>query len=498
MNHSKKHVIVVFTSMLFCVVLGLGHSVFAERKTNTDGLPLNELRAFTEAFSRIKNDYVVPVEDKKLLEDAIRGMLAGLDPHSSYLSSEDFDELRVETSGEFGGLGIEVTMDKDGFVKVISPIDDTPAQHAGIQAGDLIVRLNDSPVKGMSLNDAVKIMRGKPGSEIILTVVREDEERPLKITVVRAVIKVKSVKYRLLDKEYGYLRITRFQAKTGTTLRDAVTKMKQEANGKMKGLVLDLRNNPGGVLNAAVSVSDAFLEKGLIVYTEGRVPDSRLKFKATPEDILKHAPMVVLVNGGSASASEIVAGALQDHHRAIIMGQKTFGKGSVQTILPMKNRGGIKLTTARYYTPLGRSIQADGIIPDIELAQVKVEALKQGINPLKEADMIRHLIGQKEKDGKTAKDKASQNKSDTDKDKDKQDQDVQDKQSNDKQTKDKQSNDKQTKDKQNKDKQAPKDGKLKAKKAKEKGVTSLATKDFALYEALNLLKGINIMREHSR
>jgi carboxyl-terminal processing protease len=356
-----------------------------------EGLPLNELRIFAEVFGRIKEDYVEPVDDRKLLKSAIQGMLSGLDPHSAYLSEEDFNELQVGTKGEFGGLGIEVGLE-DGFVKVIAPIDDTPAQRAGIRSGDLIVRIDDEPVKGMGLDGAVKRMRGKPGSKIELTILREGEEKPLRFTLERAVIHVVSVKQRLLDPGFGYIRISQFQSRSPQDLVHAISKLKEKNGGPLRGLVLDLRNNPGGVLNAAVAISDAFLDKGLIVYTEGRVQNADQRFEAGPDDILDGAPLVVLVNGGSASASEIVAGALQDHKRAVIMGQQTFGKGSVQTIIPINDKTGIKLTTARYFTPSGRSIQAEGIVPDIQLEDVKLAARKEhdGLS-VKEKDLARHL-----------------------------------------------------------------------------------------------------------
>ncbi|MEA3411008.1 MAG: S41 family peptidase [Pseudomonadota bacterium] len=387
------------------ISLGVGHGVFAEREKQIK-LPLEDLRTFTDVYARIKNDYVVEVSDKELLESAIRGMLAGLDPHSTYLNEEEFRELQIGTTGEFGGLGIEVGME-DGFVKVIAPIDDTPAQRAGIEAGDLIIRLDDRPVKGMTLNDAVKIMRGKKGTDIILTVVRDGEDKPLKITITRAVIRVKSVKTRMLQPGFGYARITNFQSKTARNLIDAIEDLKKENKGTLQGLVLDLRNNPGGVLTGAVGVSDAFLDKGLIVYTEGRVEDSELRYNATDGDVLDGVPMVVLINGGSASASEIVAGAMQDHNRAIILGSKSFGKGSVQTILPLKESAALKLTTARYYTPSGNSIQAEGIEPDIVLENLKVsQADDTGFDPVKEADLAGHLDnGDSEKaSGKTGKD----------------------------------------------------------------------------------------------
>jgi carboxyl-terminal processing protease len=374
-------------------------TVLADKDSATTSLPLEELRAFTDVYVRIKNDYVESVDDKELLENAIRGMLSGLDPHSAYLDVDEFKELQIGTSGEFGGLGIEVGME-DGFVKVISPIDDTPAERAGVKAGDLIVRLDDTPVKGMSLNDAVKKMRGKKGTPITLTIVREGADAPLKIEIVRDVIRVKSVKQRMLEPGYGYVRITSFQSKTTSGLIDAVEKLEKENKGPLNGLVLDLRNNPGGVLTGAVGISDAFLEDGLIVYTEGRVADSKLRYNASPGDVIDGAPLVVLINGGSASASEIVSGALQDHKRALVLGTKSFGKGSVQTILPLKSDTAIKLTTAKYFTPSGRSIQAEGIAPDIELKQHELAEIKgSSIEPLKEADLSGHLEnGNKDKE----------------------------------------------------------------------------------------------------
>ncbi len=384
--------------MVLGVMISIGPGVFAERPQHYS-VPLDALRTFSEVYVRVKKDYVEPVDDDKLIEYAIRGMLAGLDPHSAYLDADEFKELQIGTTGEFGGLGIEVGME-NGFVKVIAPIDDTPAQRAGIQAGDLIIRIDDKPVKGMTLNEAVKLMRGKKGTKITLTIVREGADKPLQITIVRDVIRVRSVKSRMLEPGFGYVRITSFQSKTTRSLIDAVKKLEKENKGPLKGLVLDLRNNPGGVLNAAVGVADAFLDKGLIVYTEGRVADAKLRYSATEGDVLHGAPMVVLINGGSASASEIVAGALQDHHRAIIMGRKSFGKGSVQTILPLDHDTAIKLTTARYYTPSGRSIQAEGIEPDIEVQNLRVaKAETSGVKPLTEADLARHLENGKEKGG---------------------------------------------------------------------------------------------------
>lgn len=401
----KKNLFILSLGIMLGVFIGICGSVVADKgkadtaaAVDSEALPFEDLRTFTEIFGRIKRDYVEPVSDKKLLEDAIRGMLSGLDPHSSYLISEEYQELKEGTTGQFGGLGIEVTME-NGFIKVVSPIDDTPAQRAGIKTGDLIIRLDDEPVKGMTLSDAVKKMRGEPGSKITLTVVREGADAPLKMTLVRAVIKVQSVKSRLLEKNYGYVRISSFQSGTGESLKESLANLKKENSGRLKGLVLDLRNNPGGVLNAAVDVSDAFLKSGLIVYTEGRIENSEMRFNASPDDLIDGAPIVVLINAGSASASEIVAGALQDQKRAIIMGEKSFGKGSVQTILPTSNGAAVKLTTARYYTPSGRSIQAEGIEPDIALANVKLESLEKiDFDPVKEADLSHHLQNGKAKE----------------------------------------------------------------------------------------------------
>ena len=368
-------------------------------------LPLKELRIFANIFGRVKQDYVEPVSDRELLDHAIRGMLEGLDPHSAYLDEEHYKEIQEGTSGEFGGLGIEVGME-DGFIKVIAPIDDTPAQKAGIQAGDLIIRLDDKPVKGMSLTDAVKIMRGKPGTRIKLTIRRSGEPKPLVFEITRAIIKQASVKSRELAPGFGYVRLSQFQAPTPKDMLRAIRKLEKKAGGRLKGLVLDLRNNPGGVLQAAVAVSDAFLNEGLIVYTQGREKSSRMEFRAQPGDELEGAPLVVLVNEGSASASEIVAGALQDHKRAVIMGRTTFGKGSVQSIIPISGKIAIKLTTARYYTPNGRSIQAEGIKPDIVLSKVKLKQLEKSALQLREADLADHLAnpnGGSEKEKKKGK-----------------------------------------------------------------------------------------------
>jgi carboxyl-terminal processing protease len=410
-NKMRQFGLVIFGAIAG-VMLSLNFSAVANKDTQEvlRPLPVEELRAFTEVFGRIKSDYVEPVEDKKLITEAINGMLTGLDPHSSYLDADAFKELQIGTQGEFGGLGIEVSME-DGFVKVISPIEDTPAFRAGIKTGDLIIKLDDTAVKGLSLTDAIKRMRGKPNTSITITVLRKGETKPLVFTLVRAVIKIQSVKSKLIEPGYAYIRITQFQEQTGENLIKAIEKLFKESPVPIKGLVLDLRNDPGGLLNGAVAVSAAFLPaNSLVVYTDGRTDDAKMQLKASPEfylrdtktDYLKRlpaaiktVPMITLVNGGSASASEIVAGALQDHKRSIVMGTQTFGKGSVQTILPLGNNTAIKLTTARYYTPNGQSIQAKGITPDI-----LDESAKDDTERLRESDLDRHLSNGKLKEGK--------------------------------------------------------------------------------------------------
>lgn len=387
-------------SFLFCFAL---QSTIAFGKTQSneqEPLPLDDLQRFTSVVEQIRKYYVKPVEDKELFENAIRGMLSGLDPHSAYLDPGEFSDLKASTSGRFGGLGIEVTME-DGIIKVISPIDDTPAQRAGLKSGDLIVRLDDAPVKGMTLKKAVEIMRGERGKPIMLTIVRKGSTQPLKIKVMRDLIQVKSIKTRLLDKQYGYIRISQFQTQSAEDMIAAIDKLNKESNYKLKGIILDLRNNPGGILESSVKVSDAFLDRsklgsnGLIVYTEGRLPGSEIKEMAHDGDVLNGAPIVVLVNGGSASASEIVAGALQDHKRAMIVGTQTFGKGSVQTVLPLRENHGLKLTTALYFTPSGRSIQAEGIVPDIEIPDIKMPEAKNeeedNVGNIRESDLEGHL-----------------------------------------------------------------------------------------------------------
>ncbi len=388
-----------------CLLLGFCLSVNVWAAPNRTGLPIEELRTFAEVYNAIKQGYVEPVNDKEMVSNAISGMLSQLDPHSSYLDTEAFKGLQESTQGEFGGLGIEVVME-EGLVKVVSPLEDSPAFKAGMRSGDVIFKIDDENVKGMSFIDAVKKMRGKPGTPVRLNVVRKGVKEPLLFTLKREVIRVKSVKAQRVDNDYAWVRITQFQE---NTLDDLVFYLKNLNNeSKIKGLLLDLRNDPGGLLNAAIGVSSAFLDSGVkIVSTDGRTADSRQEFFARPQyylrknqknpidtlpQSLRKITMVVLVNSGSASASEIVAGALQDYKRATIVGTQTFGKGSVQTIFPLPNNTGIKLTTARYFTPKGRSIQAKGITPD-----VVVEETEKGTGlRLREADLERHLSNKTE------------------------------------------------------------------------------------------------------
>lgn len=343
-------------------------------KTDDRAKTYELLNLFGDVFERIRSDAVDEVSDDQLVEAAINGMLSSLDPHSSYLNNKRFDEMKVQTQGAFGGLGIEVTME-NGLVKVVSPIDDTPAFRAGIEPGDLITHLNGEPVAGMALSEAVEKMRGEVGSTIKLTIRRGNQE-PFDTDLTRAVIKIQSVRSRLEGK-VGYVRISSFTEQTDVGLKDAIEKLKKEADGSLQGIVLDLRNDPGGLLNQAVAVSDAFLDQGEIVSTRARKPEDSQRFNARPGDLAEGLPMVVLINSGSASASEIVAGALQDHGRAILLGTRSFGKGSVQTIIPLAGHGAMRLTTARYYTPSGRSIQAVGIEPDIVVEQARIEAVEQ-------------------------------------------------------------------------------------------------------------------------
>lgn len=365
-------------------------------------LPLEDLRVFTKAYDHIRNAYVEEIDDKTLLEYAIRGMLQQLDPHSAYLDEESSKELQEHTTGQFGGLGIEVGMD-EGFVRVVSPIDDTPAARAGVEAGDLIIKLDGITVKGLTLSEAVKKMRGPKGSDIILTVVREGVDKPFDLKITRDIIKVRSVSSKLIEDDFAYIRIAQFQLRTADDVKKGLAKM-QEQNADIKGLVLDLRNNPGGLLQAAVEVSDLFLQSGKIVYTEGRIANSNTEYTASPGDVSEGLPIVVLINGGSASASEIVAGALQDHRRALLIGTQSFGKGSVQTIIPVTETKNVKITTALYFTPSGSSIQAQGIVPDITVERVRITAVKKR-NGVSEADLSGHI-----KNAKGGKDIQSKDK----------------------------------------------------------------------------------------
>ncbi len=351
-------------------------------------LPLQELRSFSEVFNQIRLGYVEEVEDKTLLEFAIRGMLNGLDPHSLYLSAADFEDLQTNTTGEFSGLGLEVS-EENGFVKIVTPIDGTPADRAGLESGDIILSLDNQPTRGLTLNEAVALMRGPKGTSIELTIAREGLSAPFTVTLVRDIIQVVSVRKRWLEPGYAYLRIAQFQQATGEEVGQALASLQQEA--ALQGLVLDLRNNPGGVFSASVEVAGLFLDGGIVVHTEGRVQPGRISYTASAGDSLVGTPLVVLINGGSASAAEVVAGALQDRRRALIMGTDSFGKGSVQTILPLPREGAIKLTTALYFTPDGRSIQAQGITPDIEVLRARITALENVPRPLAEADLNRHL-----------------------------------------------------------------------------------------------------------
>ena len=461
MKNKLQKVGLVLLGALAGVLLSLNFSAIAQKEGARSPLPVEELRSFAEVFGAIKSNYVESVADKKLISEAINGMLTGLDPHSAYLDNDAYRELQVGTQGEFGGLGIEVGME-DGFVKVVSPIEDTPAFRAGIKSGDLIIKLDETPVKGMNLNDAVKRMRGKPKTPIKLTVLRKGEAKPLEFTLMRDVIKVQSVKSKVIEPGYGYLRVVQFQERSGENVVRHINTLYKE--GQLKGLVLDLRNDPGGLLHGAVGISAAFLPpKSIVVTTDGRTEDAKRKYVASTEDYLrggsedylkllpaaiKTVPMVVLVNGGSASASEIVAGALQDHKRALIMGTQTFGKGSVQTIMPLGNNTAIKLTTARYYTPSGRSIQAKGITPDI----VVEEPGSENRAFLREADLDKHLTNDKDKAADAAKAKPA----------------------------------------------APANGKPKGENGDEplKPIEFGSDKDFQLSQAINMLKGLQIIQRN--
>ncbi len=398
-NRSKKLIPIILVYILLFTTIAVG----AENKHPVNSkLPIDDLQRFSIVLESIKNYYVNPIDDHVLFNNAIRGMLSGLDPHSSYLDKDEFADLKVSTTGKFGGLGIEVTIE-DGFIRVITPIDDTPAKKAGIEAGDIIIRLNDKAIRGMALREAVDLMRGKPGTNIELTILRKQSAKPLKIIVTREIINVQSVRHEILDKNNAYIRISQFQNDTGDEIVRQIRALKKAVGNNLNGLILDLRNNPGGIFEASVTTVNAFLDQdrlkydGIIVYTKGRIAKSEIKEYAKGKDILNNLPIVVLINGGSASASEIVAGALQDHKRAIILGTKSFGKGSVQTVLPLKDNRGLKLTTALYYTPSGRSIQATGITPDLLVENKSIATLnnndtsEQDLINIKESDLQGHL-----------------------------------------------------------------------------------------------------------
>ena len=428
----------------FGFAIAIAINAVAERPADNGGvadIPLEELRTYSDVLDRVRSDYVDDISESQLIENSIRGMISELDPHSGYLDDEEFKSLRESTSGEFGGLGIQVGM-KDGVLTVIAPIDDTPAKRAGLEAGDKIIRINGELTQDMDLEEAVKVMRGKPGTDIDLTIAREGEKKPLEFTITRAVIKTESIRSEMLEPGLGYIRVSQFQSRTVEQMHDALDELIESNDDKpLKGLVLDLRNNPGGVLDGSVDMVDAFLEEGQIVYTKGRVADAKMSFEASAGDRLDGAPMVVLVNGGSASASEIVAGALQDSGRALVIGERTFGKGSVQSIMPLANGGALRLTTARYYTPSGRSIQAEGIKPDVTVHQLKVSDIEE-VFSISEASLAGHLTnGDTETDG---------------------------------------------------------DQPSKPKKAEDVDAEPLVIRDYQLYEALNMLKGMVIVNKNVR
>ncbi|MFB3150717.1 MAG: S41 family peptidase [Alphaproteobacteria bacterium] len=395
---NKKLVLAAIAALVLTLPIGI---LTAQEKSSAT---YRQLNLFGDVFERVRADYVEEVSDKELIENAINGMLTALDPHSSYLNEKNYRDMQVQTKGEFGGLGIEVTLE-NGLVKVVSPIDDTPAFRAGIQPQDLITHIDGEQVLGLTLQQAVERMRGKVDTDIRLTI-RRKGRKPFDVTLTRAIIKIRSVRSRIERKNIGYVRITSFNEQTHKGLVKAMEKLRADAEGGLKGIVLDLRNNPGGLLDQAVAVADAFLDKGEIVSTRSRRKENAQRFNARPGDLAKVLPIVVLINGGSASASEIVAGALQDHGRAIIMGTRSFGKGSVQTIVPLPGQGAMRLTTSRYYTPSGRSIQAKGIDPDIVIEQSKVEPINQG-SRRSEADLRGALTNDSDGDAPKKKDKTA-------------------------------------------------------------------------------------------
>lgn len=386
MTKGKRILVMLLLTLLFGGWMADHFVGCSEAET---GSPYKELERFTDILTIIQNNYVEQVPMEKLMEGAINGMLGILDPHSAYLSPEMFREMQIDTSGEFGGLGIEITL-KDGVLTIVSPIEDTPAQRSGLEAGDTIIRIGDRLTKDLSIMEAVGLMRGPKGTPISITIMRDSFDKPREFTLTREIIKVKSVKARMLEDGFGYVRLAQFQERTARDLKSALKKLHNENRGELKGLILDLRNNPGGLLEQAADVADVFLRDGLIVYTEGRIEDSQMRFEAHRLGTEEDYPMVVLINGGSASASEIVAGALQDNHRAVILGTQSFGKGSVQTVIALEDEAGLRLTTARYYTPSGTSIQAKGITPDILVRPMEFREIEDGIT-LREKDLDNHF-----------------------------------------------------------------------------------------------------------
>lgn len=407
-NRWKKVTFLVATLSVLALLIGIGAQ---KRCAAQGGNDYEAIELFTDVLAIVKKNYVEEVDTKKLVNGAINGMLASLDPHSSFMPPEMYKEMKIDTKGSFGGLGIEITI-KDGFLTVISPIEDTPAFRSGIKAGDQILKIEDKFTKDMSIMDAVKRMRGPKGSKINITIMREGFDRPKEFSITRDIVQIKSVKYKTLDEGYGYVRIAQFQEKTDEDLAKALKALKSENKGELKGLILDLRNDPGGLLDQAVKVSDHFIDDGLIVYTEGRDPDSKMKFYARKGKKEPNYPMVVLINGGSASASEIIAGALQDHNRAVIMGTQSFGKGSVQTIIPLSEDSGLRLTTALYFTPKGRSIQAKGITPDITVEAIELpKTEKKEFLHIREKDLDNHFENGKKDEQGMEKEKKPENPS---------------------------------------------------------------------------------------
>lgn len=403
--NGKTRKIVLWTTVVAALALVVG--IGAQRHCSAQGNDYESIEMFTDVLAIVKKSYVEEVDTKKLIYGAINGMLASLDPHSSFMTPENYKEMKIDTKGQFGGLGIEISI-KDGMLTVISPIEDTPAYKAGIKAGDQILKIDDKFTKDLSINEAVKRMRGQKGTKVTLTIVRDGFDKPKEFPLVRDVIQVKSVKYKTLDNGYGYVRIAQFQEKTDDDLAKALNALRSENNGALKGLVLDVRNDPGGLLDQAVRVAEHFLSEGdLIVYTEGREKDSKVRYTSREGRKEPDYPMVVLINGGSASASEIVAGALQDHKRGVVMGTQSFGKGSVQSLIELSDNSGLRLTTARYYTPSGRSIQAKGITPDITVERMELPTTeKKESMHIREKDLENHFedkAKQKESDEKKEK-----------------------------------------------------------------------------------------------